>query len=141
SGAQRAGGLALAGVVLLAAGYAWGLQFPVVKKLWTSSFVLVAGGWSALLLASFYFVIDVKGIRGWAVPFTWIGTNALTIYIVSRLVDFDELATRLVGKGAMAWLDTEVMPHLSGVVIALVGLVLCFLFCRFLYRRQLFLRL
>ena len=80
-------------------GYAWGVQFPIVKKLWSSSFVLVAGGWSALLLALFYYVIDVRGIRAWAVPFTWIGTNALAIYLISNVVDFDALSKRFAGGG------------------------------------------
>ena len=141
TGARKSQVLALGGVALLVVGYLWGLQFPIVKKLWTSSFVLVAGGWSALLLAFFHQVIDVWQKRGWAMPFVWIGTNALTIYIVSRLVDFDGLAARFVGGNIAAFLDAAVMPHFSGVVLALLGLAFCFLFCRFLYRRQIFLRL
>lgn len=141
SGERKAALLAGAGVVSLVLGTLWGLQFPIVKKLWSSSFVLVAGGWSALLLAAFYYVIDVRKIRGWAIPFVWVGTNALTIYLVSRLVDFDALSARFVGGPVATWLDTAVAPHLGAVVVATVGMVLCFLFCRFLYRRQLFLRL
>lgn len=141
TGERKAGVLALAGIVALVAGYVWGLQFPIVKKLWTSSFVLVAGGWSALLLAGFYYVIDVQKVRGWAMPFVWVGTNALTIYLVSRLVDFDALSARFVGGPVAAWLDQQVTPHLGSVAVATVGMILCFLFCRFLYRRQIFLRL
>jgi predicted acyltransferase len=51
--------LALAGVGLVLTGYAWGSEFPIIKKLWTSSFVFVAGGWSLLLLAAFHQVVDV----------------------------------------------------------------------------------
>ena len=47
-------GLIAAGVATIAVGYLWGLQFPVIKNIWTSSYVLVAGGWSLLLLALFY---------------------------------------------------------------------------------------
>lgn len=133
--------LTLAGLVGLGIGYGWGLEFPIVKKLWTSSFVLVAGGWSAILLALFYFVIDVLKIRAWAMPFVWVGTNALTIYLVSKLVDFDALSARFVGGPVGEWLDAAVTPHFSAVVVALVGMAFCFLFCRFLYRRQIFLRL
>ncbi len=141
TGERKAALLAGAGVVSLVLGYLWGLQFPVVKKLWTSSFVLVAGGWSALLLSLFYYVIDVRRFRGWAMPFVWMGTNALTIYLVSNVVDFDALSARFVGGPIATWLDATVMPHFGSVVLALVGLLLCFLFCRFLYRRQIFLRL
>ena len=45
------------------AGHLWGLPFPLIKRLWTSSFVCVAGGWSLLLLATFYYLIDVRGWR------------------------------------------------------------------------------
>lgn len=138
---QRAAILAGAGAVSVVLGYAWGMQFPIVKKLWSSSFVLVAGGWSALLLSLFYYVIDVRKIRGWAMPFVWMGTNALTIYLVSNLVDFDALSARFVGGPVAEWLDAAVMPHFGAVLLATVGMVLCFLFCRFLYRRQIFLRL
>lgn len=151
SGEQRAALLAAAGVASLVAGYLWGLQFPIVKKLWTSSFVLVAGGWSALLLALFYYVIDVRKIRTWCLPFTWIGTNALTIYLIGNLVyveigdqgasAFDKVPERLVGGPVAAFLDAAVMPHFSGVVTALLGLLLAFLLCRFLHNRQIFLRL
>src|ERR1035438_4730828 len=53
----------------LVLGAAWGIQFPVIKKLWTSSFVLVAGGFSALAMAAFYLVIDVWRVRARAAPF------------------------------------------------------------------------
>ena len=141
SGSRKAALLAAAGVVSLAVGYAWGVQFPIVKKLWSSSFVLVAGGWSALLLALFYYVIDVRGIRAWAVPFTWIGTNALTIYLISNIVDFDALSKRFAGGSVESWIDSSFGAHSGAVVLALVGLTLCFLICRFLNRRQVFLRL
>ena len=59
--------LVIAGVVCLALGYVWGnttpYRFPIIKNIWTSSFVLVAGGWSLLLLAFFYGVIDVLGFH------------------------------------------------------------------------------
>ncbi len=141
SGNRRAALLAAAGVASLVLGYTWGVQFPIVKKLWSSSFVLVAAGWSALLLAMFYYLIDVRGIRRWAVPFTWIGTNALAIYLISNVVDFDALSKRLAGGRVELWFDTSVGAHSGDVVLALVGLALCFLICRFFYQRQIFLRL
>jgi predicted acyltransferase len=141
SGDRKAALLTAAGIASLVLGYAWGLQFPIVKKLWSSSFVLVAGGWSALLLALFYYVIDVRGIRAWAVPFTWIGTNALAIYLISNVVDFDTLSKRFAGGSVESWCDTSLAAHSGEVVLALVGLTLCFLICRFLHRRQIFLRL
>src|SRR5262249_28081308 len=63
---MRLMGLTLAGLVCIVAGTAWGGAFPIIKNLWTSSFVLVAAGWSLLLLTVFHGVIDVLGYRRWA---------------------------------------------------------------------------
>jgi predicted acyltransferase len=127
-------GLALAGGLCLAAGTAWGLWFPVIKNLWTSSFVLVAGGWSLLLLALFYGVIDVLKWRRWAFFFVVIGANAVTIYVVPRFVDFPKIAQFFLGG---------VIRHsgsFAPVALALGVLAAQWLFLLYLYRRRLFLR-
>src|SRR5258708_821 len=85
---KKAGILILAGGIAIGVGYSWGFQFPVIKKLWTSSFVLVTAGCSAVLLGLFYLVIDVWRFRIWAAPFVWIGMNAITLYLVWNLVPF-----------------------------------------------------
>lgn len=138
--AERAWLLVLAGVASLAAGYLWGLQFPLIKRLWTSSYALVAGGWSLLLLAAFHAVIDGCGWRGWARPFIWIGANALTIYLVSRWVDFGKLSSALVGGEVAAGLD-GLRSGLGGVVAALTGIGLATALCGFLHARRIFIRL
>jgi predicted acyltransferase len=90
--AHKAAGLAAAGLASLAIGLAWSPFLPVIKKIWTSSYVLVAGGASLLLLAAFYWVIDVKGWWKWSIPFAVIGMNAITIYLLSAIVDFGPVA-------------------------------------------------
>jgi hypothetical protein len=84
-------GLVVAGVASLGAGLVWSLAFPIVKNLWSSSFVLFAGGWSLLLLALFYGVIDVLGYRKWAFVFTVIGANSITIYLARHFLNFKEV--------------------------------------------------
>lgn len=132
--------LALAGMGLIALGYLWSEQFPIIKRLWTSSYTLVTGGWSAVLLAGFYFLIDLRGRRAWAAPLVWIGGNGLTIYLVSRLVDFNKVSAFFVGGEIAAGLNAW-WPGLGGLVLAVAGIVLCVLLCRFLYVRKIFLRL
>src|SRR6266481_443940 len=78
-----------AGVI---AGLLWHLQFPIIKKIWTSSFVLFTAGLSALLLALFYFLIDIKNHRGWCRPFVWIGMNSITIYLIAHFVKLEDIA-------------------------------------------------
>jgi predicted acyltransferase len=132
--------LVACGAVLVVVGFAWGLQFPVVKKLWTSSFVLVAGGFSAILLGLFYLLIDVWKKDWWATPFIWIGTNAITIYMLVHVVDLPKLAERVAGGPVKGWFDSVVRPGFGDLVIALLALVAAVLFCRFLYRRRIFLK-
>ena len=86
------------GVALLLAGWAWNFVFPVNKILWSSSYVLVAGGWSMMALAIFYFIIDVKGYRNWSRPLVWIGTNSILIYVAAHgLVNFESSSQFLFG--------------------------------------------
>lgn len=132
--------LVLGGIGSLALGWLWGLQFPVIKNLWTSSFVLVAGGWSLLLLATFFYLIDVRGWRGWAQPFVWIGCNPLTIYLAANFISFNNLAARLLGGEVAGALD-RLWQGSGKLVLALTAATLCVLFCRFLYQRKIFLRL
>lgn len=132
--------LILAGCLCLVLGYAWSFQFPLIKRIWTSSYALVGGGWSLLLLAGFYQLIDRRGIGRWATPFVWIGNNALLIYLVSRLVDFRAVSAFLIGGPVAAALD-GVWTGLAGLVLALTSIGLCTALCGFLYGRKIFIRL
>jgi predicted acyltransferase len=127
--------LALGGLACLAAGWLWHLNFPVIKKLWTSSFVLVAGGYSCLLLAAFYQVIDVWKFQRWAQPFVWIGVNPITIYFGGKFIDFEGMAKLFVGGPVGAALG-----QYGELVLALASLGFGFWFLRFLYQRRIFLR-
>jgi predicted acyltransferase len=134
-------GTGAAGVAL---GFLWGLEFPVIKKIWTSSYVLVAGGFSALLLGVFYWVVDIKQWRKWCQPFVWIGMNPLTLYLVSNFLGglgFEKLARRLAGGPVKNFFDTHVAAGFGDLVIAAVAVVLFLWFARFLYQRKIFLRL
>ena len=137
---MRAVLLAVAGALVYCLGHLWGLDFPVIKKIWTSSFVLEAGGIAAMALAAFYLVIDVWKIRAWATPFVWVGANALAIYLLCNVVEFGPLARRFVGGSVESSLD-GVRVGLGGLVAAVLSLCLCFAVARFLYRRKIFLRL
>jgi predicted acyltransferase len=125
-----------AGLVLLAAGYAWGLQFPIIKKIWTSSYVLAAGGYSCILLGIFYQIVDVWKIRAWTAPFLWIGSNSLAIYMVCNLVDFQQITARFVGDDY--WEPQGGMAAFAATAISL-GLVV--LLAGFMHRKKVFIRI
>lgn len=131
-----------AGVACVALGWLWGLQFPVIKKIWTSSYVLVAGGYSAILIGLFYLIVDVWKFQWWCQPFVWIGMNSITIYLASNFIGgFRRLSTRLVGGDIKEYFDLRVAKGFGDMVISIIGLLLAFWFVRFLYKRKVFLRL
>ena len=133
---QKVKGLALAGLLSVVLGYLWGFILPIIKVvLWTSSYVMFACGWSLLLLAAFYWLIDVKGYRKWAFFFVVIGMNAITIYFLQQVVNFNHIADLMVeGLADRAGvLKPLVLP------IGVIGLKWLFLF--FLYRHKLFFKL
>src|SRR5262249_27084809 len=104
------------GVILIAAGHLWALQFPIIKAIWTSSFVLVAGGYSTILLGIAHQIIDVWGAKRWATLFIWIGANAIVLYFINGLVGFEPLARRLVGGDFSRWLNDSVAPGTGAFV-------------------------
>ena len=132
--------LIAAGVVLLAAGYLWALQFPIVKAIWTSSFVLVAGGWSAILLGATHQVVDVWGVKRWATMFTWIGANAIALYMINNVVGLDKLAARFVDGDFGKFLDSAVTQGTGNFVLNALAVTFAFTLAGFLYRRKIFIR-
>ena len=130
-------GLAGAGIVLAGLGGWWALRFPIIKHIWTSSYVLYAAGWSCLLLALFYFVIDGLRWRRWAFPFLLIGMNPLVIYILvsTKWVDFPYLAKFFLG---FAWSHAD--PAMARVWQDAATMLVEFAFLTWLYRRRFFWR-
>jgi predicted acyltransferase len=125
-----------AGAAALALGFVLDLNFPIIKLLWSSSYVLVACGYSAILLALFYQIIEMWNFQRWAQPFLWLGMNAITIYIVANIVGFRRLAERIAGGNIKATLG-----NYSDFVLALITTAFAFWLVHFLYRRKIFLRL
>jgi predicted acyltransferase len=130
----KAAGLAAMGVGCLGIGWLWGRDFPVIKILWTSTYVLVAGGWSLLLLALFYTVIDVLKFRAWAFIFVVIGVNAITIYMAKDIIPFDEISKYFLGGVA------QYSGSFGPAVVPIGTLVIEWLFLLHLYRNRIFLR-
>ncbi|HEX3134872.1 MAG TPA: DUF5009 domain-containing protein [Planctomycetota bacterium] len=122
------------GLALLFLGWLWSFVLPCIKHLWTSSMVLWAGGWSVLVLAAFYGVIDVLGWRRWCFPFVVIGANAIVAYMMQPLFDVQHLGEHLFGG----------FSHLFGRGADFVLALLCCsaLWCVLwlLYRNKVFLR-
>lgn len=143
SNLRKVGWLIGGGAACVLVGWLWGLQFPVIKKIWTSSYVLVAGGYSAMLMGAFYLVVDVWKQQWWCQPFVWMGMNSITIYLVKNFLGgtFSRLSARLVGGDIKEYLDAHVAKGFGDMMISIVGLLLAFWLVRFLYKRKIFLRI
>ncbi|MBK7998532.1 MAG: DUF1624 domain-containing protein [Verrucomicrobia bacterium] len=130
-----------AGAVSVIAGFVWGTQFPVIKKIWTSSFVLVTAGYSTILLGAFYLVIDVWKKQSWCQPFVWYGMNAITVYLADNLLGFRRVASRLFGTDVKAFFDTHVTNGFGDLMISFGEIGIGLWLVWFLYQRRIFLRL
>jgi predicted acyltransferase len=96
--AKKGTAIFVTGIILLGLGSIWNIFFPINKNIWTSSFVFYAGGWSMILFALFYFIIDVAGFKKWSMPFVWIGTNSILIYMAAHgIVNFESTSQFLFG--------------------------------------------
>jgi len=126
--------LAASGVGLTTLGYVLGNWYPIIKKAWTSTFDIYAAGLSFILLAMFYLVIDVWKVRGWSFVFRVIGLNSITIYLGTRMVDFD--FTSKFWFGGLARLAGG-----AGALVLLAGtIVIEWLVLYALYKKNVFLR-
>ncbi len=83
---RQIAGLAIGAMVLIAAGLAWSTVWPINKPLWTGSYAIFMSGLAALTLAACLFLVDMLGVRRWALPFLALGANPLAIYFGSEFV-------------------------------------------------------
>ena len=127
--------LVLAGAGCLVAGFVWSLALPIIKLLWTSSFVLVSGGFSFLTLALFYWMVDVRGWRRWAFPFRVIGMNPIVAYMAMMLIDLRGIGKIFVGS---------LLPRVGrwdSLLAATAAFVVLWLFLYWMYRTRSFVKI
>ncbi len=139
--AQRLRWLALAGVACLAAGalLGWLGVNPVVKRIWTPSWVLYSGGWCFLLLGTFYKLVDLCGGRRWSFVLVVIGMNSIAAYLIAALF------RPFIAKNLTTHLGADVFrifgPAYEPLVHGLAVLGLMWLILFWMYRRKLFLKI
>src|SRR5580658_2175800 len=147
-------GLAAGAVTCLALGYLWSLEFPLNKNMWTSSFVLVAAGYSLTVLTLSYLVMDVwgwgRGESKWLVyPWLVLGANSITAYMFSELVPgiLDQIEYVAGGKKTtpMGWMANHVFIHMptpgwAAFAFSFFTLAYCFVPVWILYRKRIFVK-
>ena len=132
------------GVVALILGYLWDTIFPLNKALWTSSFVLVTGGWASLIYAAIYYVADVLGHSSWGKPAIIFGSNAITVYFLasftSKVFGRIELANGRSIHGNLYDVLSSVVtiPKLSSLIYAIFVILFYYLVAHILYKKKIF---
>jgi predicted acyltransferase len=131
--------LFIAGLIGVVAGYALNPLTPIIKRICTSSFVIVSGGWCLLALGFSYWLIDVMKVQNWAKFFAIVGMNPLFIYLFTE-------------SGGARWLNGIAKPFTMGlfgwtgelgakIITSLAVLGLLWLICYWLYKRRIFIKI
>ena len=132
---NKIAGLFVTGTALLVLGLTWSLCFPIIKLLWTSSYVLVTGGISFLLMGVFHTMIDVLQWRKGAFGFAVIGMNSLAVYMATMLFNFRHIGNIFVGS---------LLPRVGNWDVFLeasAGFTVVWLILYWMYRTKSFVRL
>jgi len=146
----KARGLAAGSLACLATGYLWSIWFPLNKNLWTSSYVLVAAGWSLAVLTLAFWAADVRGWRKrWTWPWLVLGSNAITAYMISELIPGALENIRFTDDGqrtnVLAWVFNPVFEHIpspgwAAFAYSVSILAFCFIPVWALYRKKIFIK-
>lgn len=132
---KKAKWLAIAGIIALVLAQIWNIDFPINKNLWTSSFVLRAGGISLLLIALFYYIIDVRGHKKWAFFFKVIGMNSILIYLSGHFISWS-----YTNNAFFQWLGQLIGDPWNAVALAITVLAIKWVFLYVLYKKKIFLK-
>jgi predicted acyltransferase len=125
----------ISGLALIAIGLAWGQFFPIIRGIWSSSYVLLNCGISILLFALFYLIIDILGFSKWSIIFLVFGVNSIAIYFAAHIYNF-----RLIGNAFVGGLSRFLAPDIQNLVEATAALAVMWLILYWMYRKKTFLK-
>ena len=147
---RKAFGLLAAGAGAIAIGLAWDVVFPINKNIWTSSYAVFTAGMASVFLGLCYWLIDVRGWRGWTKPFVILGTNAIALYVVSglladtlgviRIPGADGGSISLARYAYLTYFVPLASPKNASLLYAVANLALLFVLLAWLHRRRIFLK-
>jgi predicted acyltransferase len=124
------------GILMILTGWIWGQFFPVIRSLWTSTYVLETCGISTLLLASFYLICDVWGYSKWGFFFIVFGVNSIAIYMMAHLFDF-----RLIGNIFVGGLSSLFATNIQNFIQAVGAMTVMWLIMYWMYRKKTFIKI
>jgi len=142
--------LFIMGTILLFAGFLLDYGFPINKKLWSSTFVLVTCGLGSLLLALLIWIIDIRKKKNWSVFFESFGVNPMFVYVVGALlsimlgnIHLEYAGQNLSLKGVLygEWLQPLLGDYPGSLAFALILVTVCWLIAHILYKKKIFIKL
>lgn len=134
------------GAVSLLVGYLWSIVFPLNKALWTSSFVLVTGGYACLIYALIFYFADISGKKAWGKPAIIFGSNAITVYFLSSFMSkcfgMIQLSSGQSLHGFLYQILASIVtiPKLSSLLYAILIILFYYMVAHILYRKKIFIK-
>lgn len=149
--------LFVAAIGFIVAGYAWGLSFPVNKKIWTSSYVLVTTGMALAILSTLVYAIELKKARNWVTRFFDVfGKNALFVFALSAFLPkglrLIRIPNGLDAKGQPAYLSPWNFiyergyklipgdPRIGSLLFALTVILFMWAICYWLDKKRIYIK-
>lgn len=133
------------GAVILFVGLVWDLSFPINKKIWTSSYVLLTVGIDLMILATLIYVIELYNIRRWTYFFVVFGRNPLFIFVMSGVLIKTFFMIDVGGRSLPSWLYRDVFgsfaaPIHASFLFAVTFMLLNWLIGYFLDKRKIYIK-
>ena len=124
-----------AGAAMIVAGLVMGIWHPIIKKIWTSSMTLFAGGICFLLLWLCYYLIDYKGYRKGLTLFKVYGMNSIAAYMMPKFVKVHAILS-----GLLWWLAYGIGDEWCALVVAVANVAVQYYLLYYMYKREIFLK-
>jgi predicted acyltransferase len=128
----------IVGIALGAAVHALGIG-PIVKRIWTPSWTIFSAGWVTLMLAAFYYAIDLRGYRRWAFPLLVVGMNSIATYVLVHVAT-DYMERALITHFGRVVFDA-VHPAFLPIALGATTLLIFWLILYWMYRQRVFVRI
>ena len=131
---KKLGYLFIIGALMIATGWIWNIWHPVIKKIWTSSMVLVSSGYCFLLMALFYYIVDYKG---WNRHIGWLkvyGMNSIVAYMLAMCINFSCISQSIFHGLA------QYMGNYYAILITGSNAIIIYFILWLMYRQKIFLK-
>jgi predicted acyltransferase len=138
--------LILAGILLITIALAWDVVFPINKKIWTSSYVLITLGWDSVAIAVLIAVIEIAGFQKWTTFFEIFGRNPIVLYIASYCLLMTLYIAHTHGQSWKSLIYDSIYlplfpPKIASLMFALSMMISIWMLGYLLYRKKIYLKI